>query len=204
MIAIIDYGLGNLGSILNMLRRIEVPAIITSEKEVIKSAKKLILPGVGSFDAGMKKIEEFDLLNSLYNSVFKDKKPILGICLGFQLFAKRSEEGELPGLGWLDCEVVRFNFKKVSEKLKVPHMCWNEIALKKESRLMENMHDNPRYYFVHSYHQVISNKNDILATTHYGYEFVSAVENNNIYGVQFHPEKSHKYGMKLLENFSKI
>lgn len=204
MIAIIDYGLGNLGSILNMLRRIEVPAIITSEKEVIESAKKLILPGVGSFDAGMKKIEELDLLDSLYNAVFNDKKPILGICLGFQLFAKRSEEGRLPGFGWLDCEVVRFNFTKLSEKLKVPHMGWNEIAVKKESRLIENMYENQRYYFVHSYHQIISDQNDILATTHYGYEFVSAVERDNIYGVQFHPEKSHKFGMKLLENFVNI
>ncbi len=201
-IVIIDYGMGNLGSIKNMLKHLDIPSIISSELSDIESANKLILPGVGAFDNGMKNITEMGLTEVLNNMVNEEKIPILGICLGMQLFARKSEEGILPGLGWIDAEIRKFRFNGDNRNLKVPHMGWNLAKTIKKSRLFDDMYDDPRFYFVHSYYFVYMDDSDLLCQTHHGHNFASAVEKNNIYGVQFHPEKSHKFGMKLLENFA--
>jgi len=204
MIAIIDYNMGNVGSIKNMLSRIGVQSLITSQPDELISCQGIILPGVGTFDKAMENLLATDLVPLLIKVVMNDKKPILGICLGMQIMAKNSEEGKLSGLGWIDAEVKKFNFGVNKSDLRIPHMCWNEITPKKSSRLLLHNYKNSRYYFVHSYYMEANKKENILATTNYGVEFVSAVEKNNLYGVQFHPEKSHKYGMKILENFSNI
>jgi glutamine amidotransferase len=200
MIIIIDYGMGNLGSLANMLKIIRVPAKISSNIEEIESAEKLILPGVGSFDHGMQKLREQDLIDILNKKVVRDKIPILGICLGMQLFTKTSEEGAEQGMGWVDAKTVKFNADKDS-LFKIPHMGWDTLDIKKSHFLMKDTDSNAMYYFVHSFHVVCSHSEDVLSTTHYGYDFVSSLAKDNIIGVQFHPEKSHKYGMKLLDNF---
>ncbi len=204
MIVIIDYKMGNSGSILNMLKKIGVEAIISSDHDEIQNAEKLILPGVGSFDGGMKNLNDLNLTTILHNKVIKEKIPILGICLGMQLFAKKSEEGILEGLNWINAEVKKFKFNSSEtdqRRLKIPHMGWNTIEIKKNDPIFKNMIEELRFYFVHSYHFVCDDKSNILATTNYGYDFPSIVKKENIIGVQFHPEKSHKFGMKLLANF---
>lgn len=200
MITIIDYKTGNLGSIQNILRRIGEESLITSDKSVIADAEKLILPGVGSFDTGMRNLLELDLIDALNSKVLNDEVPVLGICLGMQLLSQKSEEGNLRGLGWINAETKKFVISDTVE-YKIPHMGWNYLALKKSSPLMHDMYPDPRFYFVHSYFFKANDTDDILASTIYESEFTSAVEKGNILGVQFHPEKSHKYGMRLLKNF---
>lgn len=204
MLTIIDYGMGNLGSIKNMFKKIGCEALITSDINQIESATKLVLPGVGAFDHGMKHLQELNLIDVLAMKVLSQKTPFLGICLGMQLLGKSSEEGQLPGLAWIAAEAKRFNFTELDKKLPVPHMAWNLIRPKKQSILLKNMHEDARFYFVHSYHVVSEAAENCLATTNYGYEFVSMVERENIFGVQFHPEKSHRFGMQLLKNFVEL
>lgn len=204
MIIIIDYKIGNVGSIFNMINRMGTEIKISSALDEIAKADKLILPGIGAFDNGMKNLQNMDLLPILNRRVLNDKVPILGICLGMQLMTKRSQEGKMSGIGWIDAETVRFNFDKDSNSRKIPHMGWNSIRLNKNNFLFEGMHKNSRFYFAHSYHALCNNEKDILAKTYYGYEFVSAFNSDNIFGVQFHPEKSHRFGKKILENFSKL
>lgn len=201
MIAIIDYGCGNLGSIQNMLKKLGAESIITSDAKQIIIANKLILPGVGAFDTGIKNLHEKGIWDILNEKVLEQKIPILGICLGMQLMTKNSEEGKFNGLGWIDAFTLRFNFKNDYDKKKIPNMGWNFIEIKKPSKLFEDMYENPKFYFVHSYHVTCNKHQDVLATANYSYTFDCAFEHKNIYGVQFHPEKSHKYGMKLLQNF---
>lgn len=201
MIVIIDYGMGNLGSIQNMLKKIGAKAIISSKIADIEKADKLILPGVGAFDNGMTNLDKLGLISILNEIIFNKKIPLLGICLGMQLLTKRSEEGILSGLGWLDAEVVRFKFDSLTCSLKIPHMGWNTVELVKDSHLFNGLYPS-RFYFVHSYHVVCNDRLDVLAETCYGYNFVSAVQKDNILGVQFHPEKSHKFGMELFKNFA--
>jgi glutamine amidotransferase len=200
MVTIIDYKTGNLGSIQNILKRIGEESVITSDKNEIARATKLILPGVGAFDTGMRNLSGLDLVNVLNEKVKVEKVPVLGICLGMQLFSGGSEEGSLPGLNWIDGESIRFRFED-SQEYKIPHMGWNFVKQHKSSRLFDNMYTDPRFYFVHSYFLRVHNAEDILTSTTYEIEFTSAVERGNILGVQFHPEKSHKFGMKLLRNF---
>lgn len=200
MITIVDYGAGNIGSIQNMINKIGESAIISSNEQDILIAEKLILPGVGSFDYGMSQLKNSGLINALNKKVLEDKVPILGICLGVQLFTKCSEEGVMRGLSWFDAQTVKFNIPH-DQKIKVPHMGWNDVTLKKESKLFKDMYIDPRFYFVHTYHLKCNSHSDILTETTYGYNFVSAIEKGNIVGVQFHPEKSHKFGMKVLNNF---
>lgn len=202
MIVIIDYGMGNLGSIANILKKVGIKAVTSADVSVIERADKLILPGVGAFDNGMAKLNELGLLPVLNAKVIEAKTPVLGVCLGMQLLSQKSEEGVLPGLGWLEAETRRFSFNQEQSGLKVPHMGWNLINLKQPHPIFTDMYKDPRFYFVHSYHVVCQYKENILATSHYGYEFVSAVARENIVGVQFHPEKSHKFGMKLYRNFA--
>jgi glutamine amidotransferase len=187
-----------------MLKKIGVKAKISRDESDIALASKLILPGVGSFDHGIENLRSARYFSTLERQVLINKTPILGVCLGVQLFAERSEEGVLPGLGWIKGSVVKFDSEKVrNASLKIPHMGWAEINLKKKSMLFADMFPDPRFYFVHSYHFLCSNQDDELLTAHYGYEFTAGVESTNIVGVQFHPEKSHKYGMRLYENFVK-
>ena len=203
MIVVVDYGMGNLGSIMNMLKKVEAKALLSSDIAEIEKADKLILPGVGSFDAGMNNLSTLGLIPILNKKVIEDRTPILGICLGMQLLTKRSEEGNLPGLGWIDAETVRFKFDDVQGmKNKIPHMGWNTVELVKASKLFNDMYPEPRFYFVHSYHVRCNREEDILTKTFYGYYFISSIVVGNIAGVQFHPEKSHKFGMKLLGNFA--
>lgn len=201
MITIIDYGMGNIGSILNMLKRIGVRAIVSSKIEDIEDANRLILPGVGAFDNGISNLGERKLTTILNKKVIGDKIPILGICLGMQLLTKSSEEGNLKGLGFINAKTIKFKF---NNNLKIPNMGWNFIKQEKKSKLFLGLDRNSRFYFVHSYYVVCENKEDIIATTDYGLIFVSAFERKNIFGVQFHPEKSHKFGMQLLKNFSEL
>lgn len=200
MITIVDYRTGNLGSIQNILKRIGEQSIVTSDKAEIAKAKKLILPGVGAFDTGMKNLKDLDLVDVLNQKVIEERVPVLGICLGMQLLSKKSEEGVMAGLGWIDAETIRFRFINQKE-YKIPHMGWNFINIKKKSNLFEGMYPNPRFYFVHSFYFKSNQVDDILTSTTYEIEFTSSIEKENILGVQFHPEKSHKFGMMLLKNF---
>jgi imidazole glycerol-phosphate synthase subunit HisH len=202
MIVIIDYGMGNLGSIANMLKKVGAQATVSSDIATIEQADKLILPGVGAFDNGMANLSRLGLLPVLNAKVREAKTPILCVCLGMQLLAQRSEEGQLPGLGWLQAEAIRFKFNQGQSNLKVPHMGWNLINLQRPHPVFADMYEEPRFYFVHSYHVICQNEADVLAKTEYGYEFVAAVAKENIVGVQFHPEKSHKFGMRLYKNFA--
>lgn len=202
MIAIINYGLGNLGSIWNMFRANNIAAVITSNLEEILQAEKIVLPGVGSFDSGMKNLTSLGLIPVLQQKVMAAKTPILGICLGMQLLTETSEEGTCPGLGWFAAKTVRFKFPEPEKKLKIPHMGWNTIDIKKTNPLCNSFFPDSKFYFIHSYHVICREKTDILAETVHGYAFASMIGKNNIWGVQFHPEKSHKYGLMLLKNFA--
>jgi glutamine amidotransferase len=197
MIVIIDYNMGNVGSIYNMIKKLGYESRITSSLDEIKKANKIILPGVGSFDNGIMNLKKMGLLEILNYKVLQEKVPIIGICLGMQLMTKKSEEGKLEGLGWINGETIKF----VSDKYKVPHMGWNTVNIKKYSKLFEGMDGEIRFYFVHSYYVKCSDAEDTLTTTYYINEFVSSFERNNIIGVQFHPEKSHKFGMQIFRNF---
>ena len=201
MVVIVDYGMGNLGSILNMLRKIGTRAIISSKEEEIKQADKLILPGVGAFDNGMVSLTRLGVIPYLDQKVLQEKTPVLGICLGMQLFGKKSEEGRLPGLGWIDAEVKKLQFEVSGCGLKIPHMGWNSVKMRRQSPLFKGLEKNSRFYFAHSYHAVCNNMDDSLGETMYGHNFTSSLQRENILGVQFHPEKSHKFGMTLLKNF---
>lgn len=203
MIAIIDYKMANLGSILNMIKKIRVPATATAEPSVIEKAEKIILPGVGAFDNAMRNLQATGLIPLLEQRILREGTPLLGICLGMQLLSRSSTEGKIPGLGWIDAETIKFSFDP-STHLKIPHMGWSEIQTAKESPLMEGLGDHARFYFVHSYHVVCTNSNDVLATATYGRRFTAAVQQKNIMGVQFHPEKSHRFGLQLLTNFSRL
>jgi glutamine amidotransferase len=202
MICVIDYQMGNIGAIVNMLKKIRAEVFSSSNINEIEKADKLILPGVGAFDSGMENLKRLNLIPILEKKVIGQKTPILGICLGMQLFAEKSEEGFSEGLGWIDGEVKKFN--PPADGLKIPHMGWNNINIKKQDKLFENMPIDSGFYFVHSYYFDCNDKNNVLATTNYGYDFPSIIRKENIIGVQFHPEKSHKFGMKLLKNFAEL
>jgi glutamine amidotransferase len=204
MLVIIDYGLGNLGSIQNMLKKIGVKSIISADKEIIHQATKLILPGVGSFDYGMEQLTQLSLVEVIKEKVIKEKTPILGICLGVQLFTQKSEEGKMSGLGFIEGETVKFNFAENTAHLKIPHMGWNDVCAEKESKLLKDMPEDMRFYFVHSYHLKMKNEKDTLLKSHYGFDFACGIEKEHIVGVQFHPEKSHRFGMQLLKNFVEL
>ena len=203
MITIVDYGMGNLGSIFNMFKKIGFESKITSDIEEIKDATKIVLPGVGSFDNAMKRINDSSFNEILIHKALSEKIPFLGICLGMQLLTDSSEEGSLPGLGLIPAKALRFNFAD-NHKLKIPHMGWNLVRKSKSSLLTVNLAEESRFYFVHSFYVKVNDEKNSILKTNYGIDFDSAIQNDNIFGVQFHPEKSHRYGMKLLSSFSKI
>lgn len=201
MIVIVDYGLGNLGSIKNMLQYIGFDAVISSDKEQIAGAGKLILPGVGSFDQGMSNLHERGLVPVLNQRVLEDQVPILGICLGMQLFGTKSEEGALPGLSWLDQESKKFN-PTGDKSFPVPHLGWEYVfSTQHNSKLLEGFDEEKRFYFAHSYYVKSNNRQEVILEADYIHKFDAAVQKEHIVGVQFHPEKSHQFGMRLLTNF---
>ncbi|MFM9840719.1 MAG: imidazole glycerol phosphate synthase subunit HisH [Cyclobacteriaceae bacterium] len=201
MLTIIDYGVGNLSSIRNMLKKIGAPCRISTSISDVVGAEKLILPGVGAFDTCASKLRQSGLIDTLTQKVLHEHTPLLGVCVGMQLLMEKSEEGTLPGLGWIKGSNVRFKLEMGNQNLKVPHMGWTDVVLSKESRLFDEITEDPRFYFVHSYHPMLTNKEDELVSAHYGYTFTAGIERNNILGVQFHPEKSHRFGIRLLDNF---
>jgi glutamine amidotransferase len=197
MAVLVDYNYGNFGSIVNMLRWIGTDIKVSKDAADIANAERLILPGVGSFDGAVKRLRELQLIPILNKRALVDKIPVLGICLGMQLMTKGSEEGSLGGLAWFDARTVRFR----GDTMKVPHMGWNVLQPAREHRLFDGMDRKGRFYFMHSYHVICSRGEDVLATTLYGHEFASAIGSGNIVGLQFHPEKSHIFGMRLLKTF---
>jgi glutamine amidotransferase len=202
MTIIINYNLGNPKSIKNILAFLGFESQISSDVDEIAAAERFILPGVGHFQQGMEQLNQLGLVEVLKKEVLENKKPIMGICLGMQLLTTHSMEGNVLGLGFVDAQTKKFELQDKS--LKIPHMGWNRVDFKKDSPINKEVSVNPRYYFVHSYYVECANQNDVLCTTQYGQEFVSGFQHHNIFGLQFHPEKSHKFGMELLANFCKI
>jgi glutamine amidotransferase len=202
MIVVVDYGVGNLGSIVNMFKKVGVKATASSDKQIIEQAEKLILPGIGAFDAGMQKLNEHGLVPLLTELVMEKKIPVLGLCLGLQLMTKGSEEGQLSGLGWFDADTIRYKFGADQAHLKVPHMGWNTIEIRRGHPLLADLEADSRFYFVHSFYVRCHEPESVLAETDYGGYFHSVLGKGNIMGAQFHPEKSHRYGMRLLKNFA--
>lgn len=202
MMVIVNYGMGNLGSIANMCKRIGVAASISEDPAAILAAEKLVLPGVGAFDEGMGNLEQRGLVPVLNRKVLEQKTPVLGICLGMQLMTEGSEEGARAGLAWIPACTVRFRLN--GNGLKVPHMGWNLVRANASSILFRDVPTPPRFYFVHSYHVDCASPTYVAATVTHGYDFPAAFEYGHIYGVQFHPEKSHRYGMALLKRFAEL
>lgn len=200
LLVIIDYGMGNLRSIQFKLHKIGIQSVITASPDDVARAGQLILPGVGHFASGMNNLHKRGLLPVLVHQVLENKTPILGICLGMQLFTKTSQEGgNVSGLGWLDAETLRFDLAQ--EQLRVPHVGWNTIVSTRADPLLSGVVPEQRFYFTHSYYVHCASQSDVLATTRYGVDFVSVIRKDNIFGVQFHPEKSHRQGVEIIGNF---
>ena len=204
MLVIIDYGMGNLHSVLKAFKRLRIEAKVSADIAEIQAADKLILPGVGHFKRGMNNLAERNLIQTLNEEVLEKGKPILGICLGMQLFTKSSEEGNATGLGWLDAETVQFSFPDDEKKFRIPHIGWNSLSFGTTSTLYHGIADEPSFYFVHSYYVKSNSREDVAASTEYGLNFTSSMVKNNIFATQFHPEKSHDDGLKLLQNFIEL
>ncbi|MEJ7760615.1 MAG: imidazole glycerol phosphate synthase subunit HisH [Gemmatimonadaceae bacterium] len=203
MIAIVDYDMGNVASVANMLKRVGAPeSVLTRDPDVLRRADKVILPGVGAFDKGMRNLAEFGLLEALNEAVIERRVPILGICLGMHLLTKSSEEGQLDGLGWIDAQTVRFRFPENSG-LKVPHIGWNYVEARRGNPLIP-AGKGSRFYFVHGYYVTCNREEDTIGMASYGFDFACAVNHDNVFGVQFHPEKSHRFGMALLDGFVRL
>ncbi len=205
MIAIVDYGLGNVKAFANVYERLNIPACIARKADDLDAATKVILPGVGAFDQAMTKLDHSGMREALDDVVLKKKIPVLGICVGMQILAKASEEGILPGLDWIDGMVKKFDVSVLQDsKTQLPHMGWNTIQPNNGNPLLVNFNNESRFYFLHSYYFQCNNADDSIAITEYGIRFSSAVNHENIYGVQFHPEKSHQWGVQLLKNFAEF
>lgn len=205
MIAIIDYGMGNPGSIQNMLLRLGAPSIITRDHEEIRKAQRLVLPGVGAFHLAVQNIDAFGLRAILNDRVVEAGVPFLGICLGMQLLGKSSEEG-LPaeGLGWFDAHTRKFDFSGLDRTLRLPHMGWNTLQVRRPHPVVASLPEEARFYFVHTYHVVCQNQEDVVAEARYGFPFTAMMSRGNILGAQFHPEKSHRFGMEIMKKFISI
>ena len=204
MIAIIDYGLGNVLAFKNVFSRLNVPVAVAKSPADLAGATRMILPGVGSFDHAMKEFDCSGIRETVERMVLEGAIPILGVCVGMQMLARSSEEGESPGLGWIDAEVKKFDSSQMQQAIHLPHMGWNDVIPVANAPLFRSLEEGSRFYFLHSYYFKCHDPENVLATSGYGVQFSSAVRRNNIYGVQFHPEKSHHFGSQLLKNFAEL
>lgn len=205
MLTIIDYGLGNILSFQNVYKRINVETRIAKSVDDLENATKLILPGVGAFDHAIDLLNASGMRSKIEELVFQKHTPIIGICVGMQILANSSEEGMKPGLGWISGSVKKFDFHKLEKKIPMPHMGWNDVQPNEDgSELFRGLESDSRFYFLHSYYFECTDKKNEISKTDYGTSFSSAIKKNHIYGVQFHPEKSHHYGQILLKNFAEI
>lgn len=203
MIALVDYGLGNIQAFINIYRRLGVDVYPARTAKDLRQSSRIILPGVGAFDWAMTRLQDSGLREALDEEVLGARKPVLGICVGMQMMARSSEEGVLPGLGWIDAKVVKFDTQLLEGKTHLPHMGWNDVKPLRLDNIFFGL-NLPRYYFLHSYFMELDREENILATSCYGVTFVSAVRSGNVYGTQFHPEKSHRWGVQLLKNFAEL
>ena len=203
MITLLDYGLGNVEAFVNIYKRLNIPVAVAETADQLADAEKIILPGVGAFDWAMTRLDESGMRACLDDLVMVKKRPVLGVCVGMQIMARRSDEGELPGLGWIDAEVKRFDETRFSQKTHLPHMGWNDVSPRDVECLFKGITE-PQFYFLHSYYFVPANLDDVLAKTDYNCSYASAVRSRNVFGTQFHPEKSHKWGIQLLKNFAEL
>ena len=202
MITLANYGLGNIQAFANIYKRLNIPAAIASTPQDLRRAEKIILPGVGAFDWAMTRLNESGLRDTLEEMVVRKGKPILGICVGMQMMANRSDEGALDGLGWIDAEVKKFDSGAPAQKVLLPHMGWNDVEPRGNHGLFRNLDTGARFYFLHSYYFVPQDNQQVIATTDYHGRYASGVRWGNVFGVQFHPEKSHQWGIQLLKNFA--
>ncbi len=204
MIAIINYGLGNIKAFANVYKNLNIPFTIASRFSELKYATKLILPGVGAFDHAMELLNNSGMRNELEDSVLNNKIPVLGICVGMQILANISQEGKLNGLGWIEGEVIKFSPSINDKSMIIPHMGWNNVKLLKKNNLLSGIDENARFYFLHSYYFQCKDNENCVAVTDYGTQFACVVNSKNIWGVQFHPEKSHQWGIQVLKNFAEL
>jgi glutamine amidotransferase len=202
MIGLVDYGSGNIQAIANIYARLNIPTFVAREVADLERATKIVLPGVGAFDQTMRHLEDSGLRKALTERVVTRGVPFLGICVGMQLLARRSDEGALPGLGWIDAEVQRFDHARFRQRTHLPHMGWNDVNVTNAHPLFAGLEQEASFYFLHSYHMVCARPENVLAEADYGGAFTCAVHAANIFGVQFHPEKSHQSGIRLLQNFA--
>lgn len=203
MITLVNYGLGNIAAFVNIYKRLNSPVTVAETADQLAKAEKIILPGVGAFDWAMARLDASGMRACLDDLVVVKKKPVLGVCVGMQMMAKRSDEGKLPGLGWIDAEVKRFDETRFRQQTHLPHMGWNDVSPRDTACLFEGMMA-PRFYFLHSYYFAPANPSDVLGVTDYNGSFASAVRSGNVFGTQFHPEKSHQWGIQLLKNFAEL
>jgi len=204
VIAIVDYGLGNIQAFANIYKRLEIPVTFAKKADDLAGATHIVLPGVGAFDWAMERLEASGMRATLDRLVLEEKRPVLGICVGMQMMAQRSDEGSAAGLGWFDADVRRFDESRIQGRTHLPHMGWNDVAPTDDQGLFQDMDSGARFYFLHSYYFAPNDPSDVLATTDYGDRFACAVRRGNVHGVQFHPEKSHGWGIRLLKNFTEL
>lgn len=202
MITLIDYGVGNIFAFQNVYKRLDIPTKIAKSSDDLNDAQKLILPGVGSFDYAMNRLNDSGMREKLDELVLEKKIPVIGICVGMQMMGNRSDEGKEEGLKWIDGDILKFDEKLIEHRTKLPHMGWNDVVPVNNHSLFNGLERNAIFYFLHSFHFKCKNPLDIIATSEYGVAFSSAVNKNHIFGIQFHPEKSHHYGERLLHNFA--
>lgn len=204
MITIVSYGLGNTLAFVNLYKKLNIPCCVANNYNDLRNTTKIILPGVGSFDYAMEKLNNSGMRDTLDELIIEKKIPVLGICVGMQMLAENSEEGNLPGLGWIKGKVKKFKTSDLRENSGIPHMGWNNICVKRKENIFNDFKDNPKFYFLHSYYFEAFEEKNVMAVSSYGIDFCCAVNSSNVFGVQFHPEKSHESGCKLLKNFADI
>jgi len=204
MITLIDYGVGNIFAFQNVYKRLDIQTKIAKTTQDLEDAEKLILPGVGAFDYAMNQLNKSGMRQKLDELVLYKKIPVIGICVGMQMMGNRSDEGSMEGLKWIDADIVKFDENLIKHRTKLPHMGWNDVKPIKDHPLFKGLEDNAIFYFLHSYYFKCNNLEDSIALSDYGISFTSATNYKNVYGIQFHPEKSHQYGEKLLHNFAKL